>query len=106
MFHGAPRIDLPLAADSLTTRYNELRQGDLPTDPEVRKFLESLALDTLLRLFAPHLPFVTEEVWSWWQTGSVHRAGWPVTAELGGPNLVGPAKELDKGTFYDPGKAD
>ena len=47
-----------------------------PEELSARRALHR-ALSVLHRLFAPHLPFCSDEVWSWWHDASVHRATWP-----------------------------
>jgi valyl-tRNA synthetase len=56
-----------------------------PQDPPTRSAHAtlSLTLSALQRLLAPFVPFVTEEVWRWWHTDSVHLAAWPTLEELG-----------------------
>ncbi len=58
------------------------RDGDASSS--ARRSLE-VALSTMLRLFAPYVPFATEEAWSWWHATSIHLAPWPDAASLDVP---------------------
>jgi valyl-tRNA synthetase len=66
--------------------YLELVKGRrYDPDPQVSASVSlalRLSLSVFQRLFAPFLPFVCEEVWSWWQEGSIHCASWPDSKAL------------------------
>ena len=57
------------------------------TDPAAQASAVSalrIALLAITKLLAPFIPFATEEAWSWWQEGSVHRSSWPAAEDLSG----------------------
>ena len=97
--------------DSFTDNYIELvkRRARSETDPQGRSSAVAtlrLGLNTLLRLFAPFVPTITDEVWSWTFAeetgyGSIHQALWPTTVipakagiQMGGEDGTPPSRSV------------
>jgi valyl-tRNA synthetase len=66
---------------------NRARSEDDPVGRASAVAALQLALRAFLRLLAPFLPYITEEVWSWGHAAaegapSIHRAKWPEAGEF------------------------
>jgi valyl-tRNA synthetase len=71
--------------------YNEQR----PEAADSAKRALRTALAALQGLFAPTLPFATEDAWSWWHTTSIHSSTWPTPSNLDGDaTLIDPTIEV------------
>ena len=77
--------------NAFTDNYIELVKNRcrVGTDEEIASAISTLqtSLNVLLRLFAPFIPTITEEIWSWSfakETGveSIHQSKWPTIDEL------------------------
>ena len=76
-----------------------------PAGAASARYALGTALSVLLRLFAPFLPFATDEVWSWWREGSVHRSPWPSRSVDGLPAGSGHALDLAAAVLAEVRKA-
>jgi valyl-tRNA synthetase len=92
-FAGALQVIEDFFWSDLCDNYLELvkvRAYSAEWTPGKRSALATLkiVLSAQLRLFAPYLPFITEEVWSWLfatphgRERSIHTASWPTIEEL------------------------
>lgn len=73
---------LELVKDRAYDRDGTLAESGAAAAVRSARVTLNIAIDTFLRLLAPYLPYATEEVWSWYRTGSVHRADWPTPGPL------------------------